>query len=139
MEATPTHMKLHTTRKNLARSVLDHEPSAHALDSSSFLPFITPLRPRWSPVVFQRKTPSISLPFIPLRHSSSHNEGGYPPPITFSPRLRLLEPLPIPLTPLLCYPCALFCTANSRNCFRFNYFHTLLQKPPGVRTSLCGN
>jgi len=43
-------------------------------------------------------------------------------------------PPPIPLTPLLCYSCALFCATVFYNCFRFNCFRTLSRKPPGVGT-----
>jgi hypothetical protein len=80
MEATPMQMRLHATRKNLAPSAPDHEPSTCALDSSRSLPFIAPLRLRWSPVVFQRKMPSISFPFLLLRDSFFHHEGGTPTP-----------------------------------------------------------
>jgi hypothetical protein len=72
-------MRLHATRKNLAPSALDHEPSLCTLDFSPPLPF-APLRPRWSPVVSQRKMPSISFPFLPLRHSLLHNDRGTPTP-----------------------------------------------------------
>jgi len=44
-----------------------------------------PLSPRWSPVVFPWKTPSISFPFMPLHGFSRHNEGGTPTPINLSP------------------------------------------------------
>jgi hypothetical protein len=79
MEATPTQMRLHAMRKNLAPSALDHEPSACALDSSRSLPLVAPLRPRWSPVVTQRETSSIPFPFLLLRDSLVRNEGGYTP------------------------------------------------------------
>jgi hypothetical protein len=72
-------MRLHATRKNLAPNPLDHEPSTCALVSSRSLPFIAPLRLRWSPVVLQRKMSSISFPFLPLRDPVPHNEGGSTP------------------------------------------------------------
>jgi len=74
-------MRLHATRKNLAPSALDHQPVTNALDSSHSLPFIAPLRPRWSPVVLQRKMPSISFFFMPLRDSFFHNDRGTPTPL----------------------------------------------------------
>jgi hypothetical protein len=40
-----------------------------------------PSSPRWSPVVFQRKMPSIPFLFILLLDSSRPNEGGTPPPL----------------------------------------------------------
>jgi len=73
-------MRLHPTRTNLAPSALGRQPSTCALDSSRSLPFIAPLRPRWSPVVFERKMPSISFPILLLRDSVPHNEGGIPLP-----------------------------------------------------------
>jgi hypothetical protein len=76
-------MRPHATRKIHASSALDREPSTCALDSSRSLSFIPPLRPRWSPVVLQRKTPSISFPFTSLRNSFLHNEGGTPTPSVF--------------------------------------------------------
>jgi hypothetical protein len=85
-------MSLHATRKNLAPSAPDHEPSACALDSSRSLPFIAPLRPRWSPVVFQRKTPSISFLFLPLRDSFFHNDRGTPTPSVFLPSRHSFTP-----------------------------------------------
>jgi hypothetical protein len=42
--------------------------------------------------------------------------------------------LPIPLTPLFCYSSTLFCATVFYNCFRFNCFRTLSQKPPEVGT-----
>src|SRR5712692_8159585 len=80
MEVTATHMRLRATRKNLAPSAPDHEPSTCALNSSRSLPFIASLRLRWSPVVLQRKTRSISFPFIPFRDSFLHNDRGTPTP-----------------------------------------------------------
>jgi hypothetical protein len=100
MEATPPNMRLHTSQKNLLPTSLDPEPSTRASDSSfppipSLRPcpvpslrnlcalsvsaldssyFLAPLHPRWSPVVFQRKTPSISFFFMPLRDSSLPND-----------------------------------------------------------------
>ena len=38
-----------------------------------------PLCSRWSPVVFPRKTPSISFSFMSLPDHFRHNEGGYTP------------------------------------------------------------
>jgi len=73
-------MGLYARRKNLAPSAPNRQPSTRALDSSRSLPFIAPLRARWSPVVFQRKTPSISFFFMPLRDSVPHNEGCTPLP-----------------------------------------------------------
>jgi hypothetical protein len=75
-------MRLHATRKNLVPSAPD-EPSTCALDSYRSLPFIAPLRLRWSPVVFQRKVPSISFPFLPLRRFFLHNDRGTPTPHRF--------------------------------------------------------
>src|SRR5579863_5278166 len=76
-------MRLHPTRTNLAPSALGRQPSTCALDSSRSLPFIAPLRPRWSPVVFQRKMPSISFPILLLRDSFLHNDRGIPTPHRF--------------------------------------------------------
>jgi hypothetical protein len=42
-------------------------------------PVVVPLEPRWSSVVFPRKTLSISFPFMPLPDFFLHNEGGYTP------------------------------------------------------------
>ena len=92
IETIPTHMKLHATRKNLALGAPDQELGTCALDSSRSLPFIAPLRLRWSPVVLQRKIPSISFLFTPLQDSSSHNEGGTP----LSPHLFPVSPLACP-------------------------------------------
>jgi len=39
----------------------------------------TPLWSRWSPVVFSRKTPSISFLFMPLRDTFPNNEGAHTP------------------------------------------------------------
>ena len=127
-------MRLHATRKILAPSALDHEPTPCALNSSRSFPFIAPFRPRWSLVVFQRGMPSISFFFMPLRDSVPHNDGGTDTPTPLDPRPGQ-HPLPrrsILLTLLLSHSCTLFCTADFRNCFRFNCFHTLSQKPPGV-------
>ena len=96
-------------RKNLAPSALDHEPSACALDFSRSLPFIAPLRPRWSPVVFQRGMPSISFFFMPLRDSVSHNEGGYTHPPSIRDRVSIH-----------------FHVVQSCNSFAFTFLHTLL-------------
>jgi hypothetical protein len=131
MEATPTQMRLHATRKNLAPSALDREPRTSALDSSSSFPFIAPLRLRWSPVVSPRKTPSISFPFLSLRDSFFHNDRGTPTPTVFSLSQESPKALPIPLTPVLSYSCALFCVMDSFNRFRFNYFRTLCKKHRG--------
>jgi len=81
IEATPTQMRLHATPKHLVPRAPDHEPSACALDSSRSLPFIAPLRSRWSPVVFQRKMPSIPFPFLLLRDSFFLNDRGTPTPL----------------------------------------------------------
>jgi hypothetical protein len=113
MEATSTQMRLHATRTNLPPSALDHEPRTCALDSS-FLPipslrpssvpslrnlcalsvsaldfsyFLAPLRPRWSAVVLQRRTPSISFFFIPLRDSFFHSDRG-----TLTPHIEFRSP-----------------------------------------------
>jgi hypothetical protein len=85
-------MRLHATRNNLAPSALDSEPSTCALDSSRSLPFIAPLRLRWSPVVLQWKTSSISFPFLLLRDSFFHNDRGTPTPLHFFPISPLASP-----------------------------------------------
>ena len=103
-----------------------------ALDFSWLLPRSALLSSRWSPVVTQRETLPISFAYMPLQHSFLRNEGGTPSPLDSSRRPRPLQHLPIPLTPLLCYSCELFCTRDFRNCFRFNQFHTLAPKLPGV-------
>jgi hypothetical protein len=51
---------------------------------ASLLRCIDPSSPRWTPVVFQRKTPSIPFLFMPLRKSFLPNEGGTPPSTLFS-------------------------------------------------------
>ena len=85
-------MRLHPTRTNLAPSALGRQPSTCALDSSRSLPFIAPLRPRWSPVVFQRKMPSISFPILLLRDSFFHDDRGTPTPLHLFPILSLACP-----------------------------------------------
>src|SRR4029077_870150 len=55
-----------------------------------------PLLSRWSSVVIQRKTPSISFPLISLRDSFLHDDGGTPP----SPHL-LRSTCFLPLSSLL--------------------------------------
>ena len=54
--------------------------SASASDFSHSLPFIVPLRPRWSPVAFPWEMPCISFSSIPLHDFSLQNHGGYTPP-----------------------------------------------------------
>ena len=51
-----------------------------ALDFSYSLPFIAPLRSRWSPVALPWETPSISFPFMPLQDFSPSQRGGIPTP-----------------------------------------------------------
>ena len=96
-------------RKNLAPSALDREPTTCVLDCFRLLPFIAPLRPRWSPVVLQRKTRSISFPFIPLGDSFFHNDRGTPTPHRF-PALSAASQTPL----------------NSLNSFTLIFLRTLL-------------
>src|SRR5579863_1577118 len=103
-----------------------------ALDFSRLLLRSAPLSSRWSPVVTQRETLPILFPFRPLRRSVLHNVVGIPSPVDSLPSPNPSLPLSIPLTPSLSYSCELFCTTDSCNCFRFNFFHTLAPKPPGV-------
>jgi hypothetical protein len=79
------------------------------------LAVIDPLSSCWGPVVFQREMPSISFPFMPLRDSFHHNEGGYTPlpscPLLFPANLRSVPPClcgylsPLPRRELLCDLC----------------------------------
>jgi len=71
-------MRHHATPKNLVPSAHGPEPSTCAFNPSRS--FIAPLRLRWSPVVLQRKMPSISFFFMPLRDSFLHNDRGTPLP-----------------------------------------------------------
>src|SRR5579863_758731 len=128
-------MRLHATRTNLPPSALDNGPSTRTLASSRSFPFIAPLRLRWSPVVFPREMPSISF-FLCRYGTLSLTTRGVYIPTPLNPRTGQ-HPLPrrsILLTLLLSHSCTLFCTADLRNCFCFNCFHTLWQKPPGVGT-----
>jgi hypothetical protein len=99
-------MRLHATRNNQAPSTLDNEPSISPLDSCRPLPFTASWTPRWSPVVLQRKMPSISLPFFPLRDPFFHNDRGTPTPhVEFRSSLGTLrifsvQPLPSNRQPL---------------------------------------
>jgi len=99
--------------------------------SAPFSRHSRPLSFRWRLVVAQREMLPIPFPFRPLRRSFLHNEGGTPPSTDFSLSPKPSLPLSIPLTPLVCYSCELFCTRDFRNCFRFNQFRTLAPKPPG--------
>jgi hypothetical protein len=81
MEATPTQMRSHATRKNLSRSELDREPTSCTLDSSRSLPFIPPLSFRWSLVALPLKISPISFHFMPLHNFSPLNEGEYTHPL----------------------------------------------------------
>jgi hypothetical protein len=154
-------MRLHATPKNHAPGAPDRKPSTCALDSSRSIPFNPPLSPRWSPVVLQRKMPSIPFPFLLLRGSFFPNDRGTPTPTVFSLSQGSTKTLSIPLTPVVSYSCALFlapgeaegctyldvyslfshscalfCTTVFFNRFRFSRFRTLSQKPPGVGTRL---
>src|ERR1700739_4224178 len=102
-------MRLHPTRTNLAPSALGRPPNPFALDSSRSVPFIAPLGPRWSPVVFQRKMPSISFRLMLLPDFFLPNEGGYTPT-------------------LLCFAASAASSAssNSPNSFILIFLRTLL-------------
>lgn len=76
------------------------------------IPF--PSRLRGRPVAAQRKIRSISFFSTTLRHKYPRYEGT--PSINSSPRRQPFLRLPIPLTPLLSFPCALFAHLDTQ-CF----------------------